>query len=350
MKFSSIHIISAILSCLAPQVARAQTGAAQKAVAAQLFDDAQALAAKGEMAQACAKYAESERLDPQLGTLLYLGDCYDKLGKTASAWASFKDAVEIASQRNDEREAAARAKLAELTPKLSRLTIEIGSGAPPEIQIRRNGALLGQTLIGSPLPVDPGEHTIVASAQGYEEWSSTVSVPGAGSSIVVTVPSLTPKAFTLVPKPTPERVSSAIATANQNAAPTAPEVVAKDAGATRRMIGYVVGSAGIVGLAVGAAFGLEKDSKVSERTSANACSSSVGCTTTQVARIDQLTSDANTYKTAANISFVAGGVALVAGTILAVTAWPTSNHPGSVVQLQPWLGNKSAGLGAGGVW
>jgi hypothetical protein len=116
------------------------------------------------------------------------------------------------------------------------------------------------------------------------------------------------------------------------------------------MIGYVVGAAGFVGMAVGVAFGLEKDAKVSEATTANACSTNGGCTPAQAERVRQLTSDANTYKTAANISFVAGGAALAAGAIFVLTAWPTSKHPGSVVQLLPWIGNRSAGIGAGGAW
>ncbi len=51
----------------------------------------------GHAREACPKYADSQRLDPQLGTLLHLGECYAKIGKTASAWASFRDADEIAS-------------------------------------------------------------------------------------------------------------------------------------------------------------------------------------------------------------------------------------------------------------
>jgi hypothetical protein len=44
----------------------------------QLFDEAERLVASGKYADACPKYAESNRLDPQLGVLMYLADCYEE--------------------------------------------------------------------------------------------------------------------------------------------------------------------------------------------------------------------------------------------------------------------------------
>ena len=142
--------------------AGAQAPAAENAAAAsQLFDEAQQLMAEGKAAAACPKYAESQRLDPQLGTLLYLAECYASVGRTASAWVSFKAAVEIAAQKKDPREAKARTRLAELDAKLSRMTISVAPRTQP-VEIRRDGELVGSAMWGSPIPVDPGRHTITA--------------------------------------------------------------------------------------------------------------------------------------------------------------------------------------------
>src|SRR5579883_1765226 len=83
-----------VLACgaLAASPAGAQD-ASNKAAAEALFRDGRALYDQGKYPQACAKFAESQRLDPAPGTLLNLGGCYEKNGQTASAWATFKEAM-----------------------------------------------------------------------------------------------------------------------------------------------------------------------------------------------------------------------------------------------------------------
>jgi hypothetical protein len=72
----------------------------------------QALMERGEFARACAKFAESNRLDIQIGGLLNQADCYEKAGQIATAWSTWRDAADLAEQRADSRSgmAADRAK------------------------------------------------------------------------------------------------------------------------------------------------------------------------------------------------------------------------------------------------
>src|SRR5689334_19506 len=86
-----------------PRVAFAQDSAA---VAEVLFNEARALADKGDFAAACPKFEESQKVDPGMGTLYRLGDCYEHLGRTASAWAAFRD---VASQAQTAGQAAREA-------------------------------------------------------------------------------------------------------------------------------------------------------------------------------------------------------------------------------------------------
>src|SRR5262245_29277651 len=75
-----------------------------RATAIRLFEDGEKAMSEGNYGAACPKFAESQRLDPQLGTLLHLADCFEKWGKTASAWASFKEAADLAAMRNESGE------------------------------------------------------------------------------------------------------------------------------------------------------------------------------------------------------------------------------------------------------
>src|SRR5580704_7129436 len=83
------------------QVARADGANAPAAEA--LFAEGRRLVDAGDFANACPKFADSERLDPSVATLLNLGACYEKAGRTASAWATFREAISAAqaAKRDD---------------------------------------------------------------------------------------------------------------------------------------------------------------------------------------------------------------------------------------------------------
>src|SRR5262249_58286049 len=59
------------------------------AAARTLFSEARELAAQGKYEEACPKFQESQRLRASMGALYNLADCWDHLGRTASAWALF---------------------------------------------------------------------------------------------------------------------------------------------------------------------------------------------------------------------------------------------------------------------
>src|SRR4051812_16548065 len=71
-------------------------GATDRPEAEALFDQGRRLLAAGNYAAACPKLEASNRLDPGIGTMLNLGDCYEKNGQTASGWAAFREAAAAA--------------------------------------------------------------------------------------------------------------------------------------------------------------------------------------------------------------------------------------------------------------
>jgi hypothetical protein len=170
------------------RTATAGPTATELTAAEALFQEAKSLAEGQRWADACPKLEESQRLAPHMVTLYRLADCYEHIGRTASAWALFLDAASRAREAGEvDREKVARSRAAALETRLTRLGILSETlGA----HITRDGVPVGPQQLGTSLPVDPGPHTIVATAPGKKLFSTVVTVSGAGSSVTVTVPPL----------------------------------------------------------------------------------------------------------------------------------------------------------------
>jgi hypothetical protein len=162
---------------------------AEKASAESLFAEARQLMKAGSFAEACPKLADSQRLDPALGTLLNLALCYEKNGQTARAWLAYRDAAGVAhaSGENDRGTLAldAAALLAPLVPKL---TVQV-EPQDTEIVLVSDDQRLPPAAFGTPVPSDPGEHVITVSAPGRKTYSRRVSLT-AGQSLTINIPRL----------------------------------------------------------------------------------------------------------------------------------------------------------------
>jgi len=171
-----------------PAPARAQAGE-RAATAEDLFRQALKLTKQGRFADACPRFAESARLDPAFGALMNLAACYERLGRTASAWQAYVDAADLARDRGQRGRAdAARRKASQLAPRLVRLEIRLGAGVDPtELAVTRNDRPVDPALVGNAVPVDPGSYTIAASRAGAEPWSTSVTATEPGKTIVVEI-------------------------------------------------------------------------------------------------------------------------------------------------------------------
>ena len=165
-------VIATALAASVPMRAHAQSAEAEV-----LFRDGRALIKQGKLAQGCAKIEASERLESSVGTLLNLGDCRERLGKVAGAWAAFKKAEAQAKHagNDDKREDEARRRALALEPKLPSLTIELNAPVPGLV-LRRNGEVIDPALIGTAIPLDPGAYTISAEAPGRVPWRTDVVI------------------------------------------------------------------------------------------------------------------------------------------------------------------------------
>ncbi len=303
--------------------ALADPSAGDKALAQSLFDDGKKLMAAEKYAEACPKLAESQHLDPGLGTLLNLAVCHEKEGRTATAWAEFNDAVSQAKKENNApREAFAREHIAALEPKLSRVTITVtpASASVAGLEVKLDGARIGKAAWGSSMPVDPGKHAIDATAPGKKPWSGSITVGADGDKQAATVPALedAPAAGGVA---TPGGGAPAVTPTTTPATPvggSASDAAAED-GSGRRTLGLVVGGVGVVALGIGGFFGLRAMSKWDERK--ENCPGGA-CNATAV----EAGSDAKSAANVANLGVGLGLVAIGVGVVLFITA-PSGDKP-----------------------
>lgn len=168
-----------------------EPSAADRAAAQVLFDEGRTLMEKGKPAEACPLFERSEKLEPGLGTRFHLANCYEAVGKLASAHALFLEVAAEAEGRDQaERERLARARARAVEPRLPRLAIEVPYASSPALRVERDGALVGSAQWGLAVPVDAGVHRVRASAPGRLAWHTEVDVREEGSIVRVDVPPL----------------------------------------------------------------------------------------------------------------------------------------------------------------
>jgi hypothetical protein len=298
------------------------SSAGTKAAAEALFIEARQRMDARDYSAACDKFAESERLDPAAGTLLNLADCYERDGKLASAWVTFREAASAAEREGRQQwgeQATARAAL--LEAHLPTLSVEVDPALAPEgLELLREGTPIARSTWGSPIPIDPSVQRIEARAPGMKPWGVSVRVDAENAHAVVKVPKLEPlpvppQAPPLLPEEPRRPLQRPIALA---------------------LLGVATASVGL-GSVLGA-LAISNNSQAARR-----CPTSPACSDPTAVT---LTNTANGEATASTVSFVAGGALLLAGGILFFTAPP--KHPKTALRPPVSLG-LSVGRDAWGV-
>lgn len=180
------------------------------AVAQSLFEEASAEMDRRQFSSACPKLVEVTRLIPQgLGAKLALGECYEGLGKLASAWSQYS-LVESLAQKDGQAERAKEAgeKARALRPNLATLAIHVPdvARAITGLSIARDGSPVGEGQWDVPVPIDAGTHEVTVTAPGRQTSHLRVKVEtdGLKREVTVTVPDSAMKPVT-APSPTWQR-------------------------------------------------------------------------------------------------------------------------------------------------
>lgn len=189
------------------------------------FEEGRALLDESKPGEACAKFEESIKLDPDApGTLLNLGLCNERLGKTATAIGWFRKAQFRASEKPGmtDYEDAAKSKTSALISQVPAITVELAHPAPPGATFLLDGNTVQEVDFGH-LEVDPSGHTLEMRIGGKEPVRVEFRVgPGEQKTVVV-------------PVPAPQK-----------------KLVLVDHGTKQRLVAYGLGGVG-VGLFIGSA-------------------------------------------------------------------------------------------------
>jgi hypothetical protein len=294
-------IASVLLAALfSPSAAFAQD---RKAEAESLFEEGRALMANKSYGEACPKFAESYRLEPGLGTLTNLAACQEQLGKTATAWASFREVIATATRTGDAKRLRFASEHVEtLERKLSRLTVVVPEESKvPGLEITRDGNPVGAASWGTAIAVDPGEHVVDAHAEGRQPYSAKVTIGIDADQQTVRIPALAPA------QPTTVTAENPVAPAKTTEDGRGPE--------PRAIIGWTGVVAGGALIVASGVVGLIASNKNSD--AAAHCPTDNACDRDGIT----LTSSAKDLATTSTTFAIVGGVVLVGG-IAALLFWP----------------------------
>jgi hypothetical protein len=288
--------------------ASAQTGG-NEARAQTLFDAAKQLRDGGQVADACPMFQESQKLAPGVGVTLYLADCYERLGRTASAWEEFRRAEGLARDRHDDKRTdVARERAQVLEAKLRRLTVTASPAPHDGWQVLVDGSPIQPSSWNAAMAMDPGDHIVMVTAPGQPSriFHATLdaSHPNGAVDIDDAAPAVAPP-----PVPAPTEAGPPDATA-QSGGPS-----------VRTWVGVGLIAVGLVGVGLGTELVIKRAKLIGY------------CTPCDTPKNEDDTA------AAAAISFSAGGAALVSALALFLSApspSPSTGNRGGTQSAWTW--------------
>jgi hypothetical protein len=155
-----------LVACIAlvASTAAAQDGvpsAAERTAAREAYTAGVAAANAGDWETAHAEFSRSYGLFAHPRTLLNLAGAQAQTGRLVEASESYREYLRDAEAYGEDAasQVAARAELAELEPRLPRATFHV-TDLLDDDHLRLDATELSHAVVGTPLPVDPGDHRV----------------------------------------------------------------------------------------------------------------------------------------------------------------------------------------------
>lgn len=170
---------------------------------------------------------------------LYVGHCLSKLGRYVEAHVAFSATLKAILAQPDEKYEATRqaalTQLAALSQRVAKLVVSL-TETPPGLEVTVDGRPLEAAQLGTALVLEPGEHQVLARADGMQPVTRTITVQVGEEKTL---------AIALQPKDQPR------------SAPTPIEPASNGSGKTLKVIGFVAAGVGVAGLGAFTVTGLQ---------------------------------------------------------------------------------------------
>ncbi|HEY3806726.1 MAG TPA: tetratricopeptide repeat protein [Kofleriaceae bacterium] len=291
------------LSCMLAGVARADTN--NKAKADELFKRAKKLLAEHKYAEACAKFEQSNELDPAIGAELNIGRCYEEWNKLAHAYHAYVEAERQAKAANDPRAAKIHELVAAVEPKVPRLVIHLPAGVDPTtVSVSIDGQPVPSSDLGNPQLVDAGPKQVDYAAGNVKKQKLVPVESGGSAEVTLDVPAQAAETK-------PDKGDNGD-TGEKPDKVEPKQVEAESPGRNQRIAGIAVGGAGIVGIGIASYLALSARSNYNNALTADCMGMKNECDPAGLTATHDARSRANiaTVVGAIGIAAVAGGVVL----------------------------------------
>lgn len=299
-RFGQAALLGSLALLAVPGAAWAQDPAPESSAdalkrAREQFGQALALQTAGDWAGALTllKDVAAVKSTPQVRFNMAL--CEEKLGRLVAALGDYElAAADARAEKADQVAEEVEGRLEALRQRIPKITVKRGRGAETA-EVAIDGVSVGDQVIGTPMPTDPGPHTIEAKAPGFKPFRKSLRLAEQQTETVELV---------LEPEPVPPPGTAGTGSVR--------------AGGRSPVFGYVIGGIGIASLgASGVFFGL-RAGKISDLD--KACPNRTCPSSAQQSDIDA----GKLYTTIANVTLAVGIAAVAGGVVLVLTSGPSS--------------------------
>jgi hypothetical protein len=171
------------------------------------------------------------KMTPQVR--FHIAYCEEGLGRLVTALGGYELALAEAERVGADFKSEVETAITRLRERIPKLLIERGAGAEAAI-VQLDGVDVGASSVGVEIPLDPGPHTVAATAPGYQAFTTTADLKER---------EVTRVTLELEAEPTPD----------PNAQQDEPEkvIVFREREAPKRLVPYVIGGTGVAFLIAG---------------------------------------------------------------------------------------------------